>query len=718
MKTHHITCPLCEAMCGLTVLTQGREVVSIRGDTEDPFSRGHICPKAPALVELHRDPDRLRQPAIKMRDGKWRTASWGEAIERAAQGLVSVQEQHGTDAVGVYLGNPTVHSHGALLFVRGVVRALRTKNRFSATSVDQLPHHLAAYGMFGHQLLLPIPDIDRTDCFIILGGNPLASNGSIMTAPDVKRRMQAVQARGGKIVVIDPRRTETADVADRYIPIRPGTDAVLLASMLRLVFHRNAVRLRHLTGYVDGLNRLKDWLEPFTLEAAAARTGVDPDSIEELVSMLVSNDRAVVYGRLGTCTQAFGGLCHWLINTLNLVTGHLDAEGGAMFPEPAFDLLTLPGPFRAKAGSHGRSQSRVRGLDEFGGELPVSVLSEEMETEGPGQIRALFTHAGNPVLSTPGGHRLEKAVSHLDFMVSVDFYLNETTRFADVILPPVSPLERSHYDVIFHMFAVRNTAKHSQSVFPKSNTARYDWEILVALERAILRQRGRLNSVDRVRLALLERLGPDPIIDMGLRAGPYGSLRGRSSPRMSLKALRNAPHGVDLGPLRTCLLARMPKDKIVASPPRLESEVQRLIASLQDEPPAWTLIGRRHLRSNNSWMHNLERLNRGRDRCTLQVHPRDAGVIGVEDRDRVRVMSATGTIVTIIEINDGMMPGVVSLPHGYGHGRDGVKGRVARRVGGVSVNDLTDPSQVDEFSGNAILNGVPVRLERVDATEG
>jgi anaerobic selenocysteine-containing dehydrogenase len=716
---HFRTCTLCEAICGIRIdVDDTGRIASIRGDEEDPFSQGHICPKATALADLQYDPDRLTKP-LRRNGSRWDEIGWDEALEDAAAGIHRVQEAHGTHAVAAYLGNPTVHNVGSMLFGPMLLRTLRTRHRYSATSVDQLPHMMAAYYMFGHQLLLPVPDIDRTDFFLILGANPIASNGSLMTAPNVRARLRAIRERGGRVVVVDPRHTETARAADEHHFIRPGTDALLLAAMLHVVLRDALERPSPALSVSDGLETLRRAVEPFTPDRAAGPTGIDAAVIDRLARDLASTERAAVYGRMGASTQAFGTLCHWLINALNLVTGHLDRPGGAMFTRPAVDGVGAGGAFAIGRGSHGRWKSRVRSLAEFGGELPVATLAEDILEPGDGRIRALVTMAGNPVLSTPAGHTLDRALASLDFMVSVDFYLNETTRHAHLILPPTPPLEHGHYDLAFHLLAVRNTAKWSEPLFDPPKGALHDWEVLLGLMARLESQRGR-RLREAPKLATLRRLGPEGLVDLGLRFGPYGRRLRPWGKGLSLAELKRHPHGIDLGPLEPCLPERLAtrNKRIALAPDLFVQDLARLEATLQPGGEAHSngallLIGRRHLRSNNSWMHNVPSLMRGRDRCTLMMHPGDASRLGLQDGGAVRVRSRVGEVQAPLEVTEDLMPGVVSLPHGFGHGRAGVRLRVAAEHAGVSINDLTDPEHLDALSGNAAFSGVPVTVEPI-----
>lgn len=718
LHTRYGACNLCEAICGLEFKVQDGHILSVRGDEADPFSRGHVCPKAVALKDLHEDPDRLRRPLHRTADG-WREIGWDQAYAIAAQRLVGLRAAHGANSVAVYLGNPSVHNYGNLTHGPNLLGQLKTRNRYSATSVDQLPHQLVAYWMFGHQLLLPIPDLDRTRYFLVLGANPMASNGSLMTVPDFRGRLRDLRARGGRMVVIDPRRSETAAAADEHHFIRPGTDAVLLLAMIHVVFEQNLLRHERLSSFVDGVEAVGKAVQPFTPEAAAQATGIDAATVRRLAIDFANADAAVAYGRVGLSTQAFGSLCQWAINLLNLLTGRLDAPGGAMFPLPAVDLLRG----HTNPGHHDAWRSRVRGLPEFSGELPVAALAEEILTPGEGQVRALLTVAGNPVLSTPNGRQLDRALASLDFMVSIDFYLNETTRHAHLILPPTCSVEHDHYDLVFHHLAVRNTARWSPPLFDKPAGTRHDWEIFNGLARAYREclEAGSPRAVGtrlrRLPALARQRLRPDQLIDLGLRLGPYGGWK-RKREGLSLRHLRQHPHGIDLGPLQPCLPQRLftANKRIRCDVPELIAEVERaraLIATAADT--GLRLIGRRHLRSNNSWMHNAERLVKGKDRCLLLMHPQDAAARGLAEGKVARLRTRVGMLETTVHLSEEMMPGVVSLPHGWGHGREGVQLRVARAHAGVSLNDLTDERCLDPLSGTAALNGIEVSVESLGA---
>jgi anaerobic selenocysteine-containing dehydrogenase len=708
--THYRTCNLCEAMCGIAIDMENGKIKAIRGDKDDPFSQGHICPKATALQDIYEDPNRLKYP-VRRTDSGWEQISWAEAFDEVARNIKAIQAQHGNNAVAIYLGNPNVHNLGSILGSPPFVRSLKTKNRYSATSVDQLPHHFAAYFMFGHQLLLPIPDVDRTQYFLMLGANPIASNGSLMTAAGIDRRLKALQKRGGKLVTVDPRRTETAEIADEHIFIKPGTDVLFLLALLNVLFAENLVKPGRLEAILDGLDAVKAVVAEYTPEDVAATTGIPADTIRRITREFVAAESAVCYGRVGTSTQAFGGLAHWCINLMNLLTGNLDNPGGAMFTLPALDIVGLT-TLTGQTGNYGRWRSRVRNLPEFSGELPVAALAEEILTPGEGQIRCLITSAGNPVLSTPNGTQLEKALSGLDFMVSIDIYINETTKHANIILPPASGLETEHYDVVFHVLAVRNTAKFSEALFPKAAGALYDYEIMREL-------RIRLEGDKKpAKLDYLKKLMPRRIVDMGLRFGAYGSWSGKKSRAegLTLAKLRRHPHGIDLGALTPSFPERLATaDKRINLAPELFVQdmprvKQVFYGDVDGRFGDLALIGRRHVRSNNSWMHNSERLVRGKNRCTLMMHPQDAEKRGFADGQEVCVQSRVGQVTIPVEITDDIMPGVVSMPHGWGHNRKGIQLDTAQKYAGVSINDLTDDAEIDALTGNAAFSGVRVTV--------
>ena len=690
--TRFRACPLCEAICGLELAYEDERLVAIRGDAADPFSRGHVCPKGNAIIDLENDPDRLRTPVRRV-GSEWQPIAWDEAIALAGSQLAGIQQRHGASAIAAYLGNPNVHHFGHTAYLPPLLRQLRTPNVYSASSVDQWPHQLVASQMYGHQFLLPIPDVDRSDWFLMLGANPVASNGSLMTAPGIAKRLRALTQRG-RLVVIDPRRTETAEIASEHLFIRPGSDALFLVALLREVLALGPPRLERYGGRIAGLDAALAALTRFDLDAIAARCGIARTTTQRLARELVAAPSAVVYGRIGVSTTAFGSVAQWLIQLLNLVTGNLDREGGALTNEPAIPL-TGPG---TSPGKRDRWRSRVRGLPEFAGELPVAVLAEEIATPGEGQVRALLTVAGNPVLSTPDGRTLDAALAQLEFMVSVDVYINETTRHAHLILPPASPLTQGHYDLVFNALAVRRVAKWSAPVEPMREGERADWQILDGIAAAHAAANGKPWT------ALPP---PEALVADGLRRGGTG---------LDFATLAAAPHGIDLGPLRPNLMQRLEtaSGMIECAPPVLLADIERLADSLAQPLTVGTLqlIGRRELRSNNSWMHNAPRLVKGGARHQLWMHPDDLAARGISDGARVRVRSNTGEIVVEAEANSAVMPGVACLPHGYGHDRAGVRMARASALAGASYNDVSDAGALDVPSGNAALSGIAVSVER------
>ena len=703
-RTHHRVCHLCEAMCGLLIQTKGDKVTDIRGDKDDPLSRGHVCPKAVALQDIHEDPDRLRKPMKRIRSapGEYQHVEieWSEALDLAADALASTIEKQGVDAVGAYFGNPSVHNYGMLTHQRNLFRHIRTRNRFSATSVDQLPHHLVSLWCFGHMLLHPIPDVDRTHYFLMLGANPLASNGSIWTVPDVRQRLKDLKSRGGKLVVVDPRRTETADMASEHLFIRPGSDAAFLLAMIHVLFRDGLVAPGPLSTFTDGLDEVAAAVSGLSPDWAAPLTGIVAEDIVRIAHELAEAEAGICYGRMGVSTQAYGALCQWAIQVINVATGHLDKPGGSLFTLPAMDQVVNTNP-----GGFGRFASRGRGLPEFNYELPAATMVDEIRTEGEGQIRLMFTGAGNPVLSTPNGRVLDEAFEELDFMISVDPALNETTRHADVILPPTSPLEHDHYDIAFHNLAIRNTARYSSAVFEKPEGALHDWEIFSELGARV---------AARLNLEPMPTYPPDRMVDAALKSGPYGE---HTDWQLSIDKLKAHPSGIDLGPLEPSCPERLqtPAQRIQLAIPEVLADIRRFVQDGNVDSDHYRLIGRRHVRDNNSWMHNHHRLMKGKPRCQLIMHPDDVAKEGWRSGMLVTIQSRVGAIDAELAASDEMMPGVVSLPHGYGHGLAGTRGEVASRHAGVSCNDITDEQFVDQLSGNAAVNGVSVRLSAAAA---
>jgi anaerobic selenocysteine-containing dehydrogenase len=735
-------CPFCEASCGLAVTVRGREAVAVRGDGADVLSRGHLCPKGAAIGELDRDPARLRRPLVR-RGRDFEEASWEDAFSLVAERLPAIQAEHGRDAIGVFIGNAAAHSLALSLYNGALAGALHTKNMFSAGTTDQQPKQVAAASLFGTAVSIPVPDVDRTGLLWVLGANPLASNGSLMTAPGIGRRLRALQGRGGRLVVFDPRRSETAALADEHVALRPGTDAHLLLAVAHVLFAERRVALGPLAEHVAGLDALEAAVAELTPAWAAERCGIPAETIRRLARELAEAPAAAVYGRIGTCTQEFGVLASWAVDVLNVLTGNLDRPGGALFTLPATGSLHTAGPpGRGKGHTFGRYVSRVRGFPEFFRELPNAVMAEEVLTPGAGQIRAFITMGGNPVLSTPSGPRLAEAFACLDLLVSLDLYVNETSRFAHVIFPAPSPLEQPHYDVLLSQFAVRNVARWSPAVFPLGEDVRPEWETLLrlgaiasgagltvpvaALDESWARARIertlrdpasplRGRSVDELMEALAPRVGPERLVDFLLRAGPWGDYFGARPGGLTLAKCEASPAGVDLGPLAPRMpdVLRTPSGRIELAPDFVLADLARLRAWRPPAPEQLVLVGRRHVRSKNSWMHNLPRLVRGHDRCTLRIHPEDAARVGVRHGGRARVASKAGRVIARVEVTDALRAGVVSLPHGFGHDAQGARMPVARSHAGVNSNELAPVDALEPLSGNAILNGIPVEVAPV-----
>ncbi len=731
--THHRICPLCEACCGLEIKVDAGKVISIRGHAQDVFSAGYICPKGVALKDLHEDPDRLRTPLIK-RNGVHEPATWDEAFAEIERRLPPILAAHGRDASAVVVGNPSAHKIGLLTYFGKLARALGTRNVFSASTLDQMPKQLASGLMFGHWLSVALPDIARTDLLLVIGANPLASNGSMWTVPDFKGKAKALQARGGQLIVIDPRRTETAALADTHHFIRPGADVFLLAAMVQTLFEEDLVTLGTASEWVVGVDEVRQAVAPFTPELAATRCGMAAETIRALARQLASTPRAAVYARIGTCTQEYGTLASWLVDVLNTLTGHLDLPGGVLFAKSAaFASNTAGKPGIGKGVTTGRHHARVSGAPEVYGELPITCLAEEIETPGEGQVRALFTVATNPVLSSPNGPRLAAALDTLDFMVSMDIYLNETTRHADVILPGQSPLEEFHYDVAFPQLSWRNHARYSPPVLTPPAHQPEEWQTLLKLA-AIVKGQGAqqdANALDDAQFAEdAERLfgkhadtvvqatlglkGPQRTLEVALRSGPYGDGFGQRPDGLTLAKVMasNASGGIDLGELKPRLpeMLRTPSGKVELAPASLLTDMLRAAADLARPAPELVIIGRRDVRTNNSWMHNLPILAKGPFRCTALVHPLDAQRLGLKDGALARIASGSRHVEAPVQISEEMMPGVVSLPHGWGHNLPGARLTLAAERPGANLNALLDDQWRDPLSGNAVLGGMAITM--------
>ena len=718
VRVAHKTCNLCEAMCGLRVHVQGGEIGRIEGDPDDPFSRGAICPKAIALREIQDDPDRIRRP-LRRRGDDWEEIAWDDALAEAAERVAGIQRRDGNDAVALYLGNPGAHNLGILFGLTPLGAFLDSRNRYSASSLDQNPKHASSLLLFGHWLQIPIPDIDRTHYLLMLGANPIVSGGSLMSAPGFRKRVRALKERGGRLVVIDPRRSETARLADRHLFIRPGADGLLLAALVHTVLEEKLGRESEAGARAIGAEALVRALEPLAPEGVEDALGIDAAVVRELAREFAAAPSAVCYGRVGTSQHRYGTLCNWLIDVLNLLTGNLDRPGGAMFPSPAADLAGLM-TLRGSNGELHTGRTRVRGAPHFNGEAPTACLAEEIATPGPGQIRGLLTVAGNPVLSAPNGAALGRALEGLEFYAAVDFYLNETTRHADLILPPSWSLEHDNYELLFHGFAVRNSARFSPAVLPAGPDQRDDWEILTGL--ALRLGEAKARGAKRLALALLRKSGRVPrlrtLLDCLLRIGPHGDGFRPWRRGLRVRDLERSPSGIDLGPLEPCLdrVLQTGNGRIDLAPEPMLAELDRLAAEEAPAAGSLVMIGRRDMRTCNSWMHNTRVSTKGPERCTLLMHPEDARRAALTEGQRVRITSRVGAVQAPLELSSDLMPGVVSLPHGWGHRGPGLAMRVAEAHPGVSCNDLVDDAVLEPVVANAVFNGVPVTVEALPSS--
>ena len=742
ITVHPRMCPICEANCGLLVEADpvNKKLLGIRGDEQDPLSRGFLCAKGYAWTELHDDPNLIKTPLIK-RAGKFVAASWDEAFDLIGTRLNAIRAQHGADAIGFYIGNPIAHKPGLLYYTPPLLEVLGSRNVYSASTVDTTPKFLSSALMFGACDSVPVADIDRSDFFVIHGANPLVSNGSLMTAPDMPRRIKALRARGGKVVVIDPRRTETADCADQYIAIRPGTDAYFLLAIIHVLFAEDLIRLRHLHGKVRGIETLRALAADYSPERVVAACTVPAELIRQLAREFAAADSAAWYGRFGTCTQSFGTISSWLQDAISVLTGNLDRVGGMMFPVGVIPVLVFNDTMVGDIPPVNRWQTRVSGLPEFCGTLPNGALIEEIMTPGEGQIRAFITMAGNPVISNPNSLALSAAFESLEFMVSLDIYLNETTRHADVILPSPPHAMHSDFTSFYVYLMVRKVAKWGGAIFALEEGQRHDWQILSEIaarlaglsteefeERSLQSLLARLiaegkhplaRMVDaaQARAALGDVPGPDRIYDLLIRTGPDGDAFGLAPDGLTLAKLKQHPHGLDLGPMVPRLhdALHTPDNNIDVAPAYVVADMGRLRAALPayERAASMVMIGRRDPRSNNSWTHNLQVLAKGRNRCTALLNPLDAARLSLSAGAVARISTAIGAIEIPVAITDTIMPGVISVPHGWGHDMDGTELDIARRNPGVNFNHIVDQRLMDLPSGNAVLSGIPVHVEAV-----
>jgi anaerobic selenocysteine-containing dehydrogenase len=696
-----------------------------------------MCPKALAPKGVYEDPDRIKQP-MRRTGNSWDEIGWDEALDEVGERLREILEKYGKDSVGSYIGNPTGHNFGAMLYTAFFMQMLESKRSFNAGSVDQFPKNISCSLMYGDPWMFPIPDIDRTDFFVIMGANPIISNGSLMSAPNMRARLKALRDRGTKVVVIDPRKTETAALSDQHLFIKPGSDAYFLFAAINVLFEEGHVNPGRLAAFTDGIDEVKTLAKRFTPESVAGLTGINADKTRQLVREFSAAEHAVCYGRFGTCTQEFGTIASWLVDVFNILSGNFDRPGGLMFTRPATGQAE-PVPEPNPSLSYGEAHSVVRGFPLIDSQMTSSVMAEEIDSAGEERMRALITWVGNPVLTTPNSERLAKALEQLDFMVSIDMYLNETTRFANIILPPTVHLEHENYDFLFSSTSVRNMVRYSPQIFEPSAGSRHHWELLLELAARMtntpweslddLMVEGMLAtfvgkagtpaekvSLDDARKKIGQKRGPERLLDLMLRAGPYGDGFDDDAKGLSLENLRKTTHAVDLGPLESRLpdILRTPDRRIRIAPKLIVDDVKRLIAAREHRSKAdsLVLVTRRQMNNMNSWLHNIESLAKGKNRCTLEINPKDAKKAGVNDGGQARVRSRVGEIRVEVSVVDDMMPGVVSLPHGYGHNVPGTRLSVAKKLQpGANFNVLTDELLLDELSGTVVVNGIPVEVQ-------
>ncbi|MEQ3549914.1 molybdopterin-dependent oxidoreductase [Pseudonocardia nematodicida] len=734
--SHHRICPLCEATCGLLVEFDGRVARSVRPNPDDVFSRGHACAKGLGLARVDGDPDRLTVPLVR-RDGRLEEASWDEAfaeIGRRLPPLVAADPQ----SVAVYTGNPAAHHLDHTLYLPALLGAIGSRNLFSPASMDTWPKNLVTVLLYGTGLGMSLPDIDRTDHLLLLGSNPVVSNGSTVCAPGFARRLDDLRARGGTLTVVDPARTRTAEIADRHLAIRPGTDAHLLMALLSVIDAEGLVDPGPAGPLVDGLDEVLALARPFTPERVAPVCGVGAAAIRDLASTFAAARAAVAHSRIGTCTQEYGSLANWLVEVLNIATGRLDVPGGAMFATPpAGGPTTWPGgPARPQFD---RWRSRVRGIPETLGELSVACLAEEILTPGPGQVRALITIAGNPARSVPGSASVERALREVGFLLCLDGYLNETTRHADVVLPAPGMFAHGHMDLTLNHFQLRNVARYSPPVLTPAPGELPEWHQVLriaAIVRGVpelpvaamddevadqaARRAARLCGLgqDEVLAAVSPRRGPERLVDLRVRSGPFGDRFGAEPGGLTLATLEAAPDGVDLGPLEPRLpdVLRTPDRRIDVAPGLLTGDVPRLWASTRAAPDTGLrLINRRQHRGMNSWLHNALPY-RDDGAGGLMMHPDDADRLGLVPGELVRVEAGPGEVVVELRVSSDIRPGVVSLPHGWGHTGDGLRMSRATAAPGANVNLLVDDRSLEPLTGTPVFNGVPVTVRPAGTT--
>jgi anaerobic selenocysteine-containing dehydrogenase len=710
-------CRICEVYCGVIATVEDGRVTRLRPDKDHVLSRGYACPKGVTFHQVTHDPDRVLHPM--KRDGtSWQRISWEQAVAEIGTRLKRIRAEHGPDAIALYTGNPAGYSYSHRIFSSNFIDAVGSRNSFGAGSQDNLGDFLASKFLYGASFLQPVPDLAGTRFALVVGTNPVVSQGTLMHVVDAKRRLTEIRERGGRVVVLDPRRTETARLASEHVFIRPESDAFLFLAMIRTILDEGLAADAVLARHVEDLSWLRAAVERHTPELAAARTGIDAGTIRRLARELAVTDGACAFGRV-VCGR-YGTLAAWALEVLNLVAGNLDRPGGMVFSDALVDMVGIVE--RLGRDQYGRHRSRIGDYPELLGELPSGILADEITTPGPGQIRALVVTAGNPVLSIPNGQALAAAMEQLELSVALDFYLSETAARCDYVLPTTTYLEREDFPIFHAQLQTEPYAQWTEPVIPPQGEAKQEWEIFSLLSESmgVPFLNSRLATALRRLLRLVGRdFSPRWIMDAMIRLGPRGDRFLPWSTGFNLTKLAAAPHGVRLGEVATGVLARKlrtPDRRIHLRRPEIEGELGRLAReTAQPESPDFPLrlIGRRDPRSNNSWLHNVPKLMQG-DRCRrLRVNPDDAARLGLHDGGRAVIRSRVAALDVEVRVTDEVMPGVVCLPHGWGH--DSPRNRVATRDPGPNCNALVDERDIEPLAGMSRLNGMPVRVERAPA---
>lgn len=716
-------CRICEPLCGMVATVEDGRLTTLRPDREHPLSSGFACPKGIAFTEVVNDPDRVTKPLRRGPDG-FEEVGWDEALTDIATRLSAVLREHGSGAVGWYMGNPAAFSYshlvGVIAFIKGIGRH---SHYFTASSQDTSSRLLASQFLYGSPLSVPIPDLNRTDLLVMMGANPLVSHGSFLTAPRIKDRLRDITGRGGRVVVIDPRRTETAAEYD-WLGIVPDTDAYLLLSLLQVLFAENIADRPSIESQAHGLDWLRAQAARFTPEVTAATTGIRPDDVRALARTLAETPRAAVYGRFGTCVGRNGTLTTYLIDAVNLVAGNLDTAGGSVFnplriPGQRWAMLLMGAMLRR---AYRRKRTRIGGFGSVIGAEPAALMAKEIAVPGPRQIRALFVSAGNPVLSVPNGDELEAATEKLDLMVGLDFYLTETAAHCDYLLPVTTMYERDDFALTFQQFQATPFRQATEAVVAPPGEARSEWAIIDDLMHRMSARTpvfAVLGLIRRLLRSIGRQLDPRPIADLIIRISEGGDRFGLRRTGLTFRRLTgDHPHGVVLGPhIRTRVL----REVLAYADRRVHlrhDEIATEIATLSEHEDSdrypLRLIGMREPRSENSWMHNSPLLRRGNNReHRALMHSDDAAELGIADRDVVQVTSMTGQIELPVELTADIVRGAVAIPHGYGHKGTG-RWQVANRAGGANVNLLmsSEPEHIEALAGMSQLTGVPISVRK------